>query len=60
MMEYLGGICLKLHEVFIDSKKTYNKVDGKALWNDLKIYCVGEQLLEGSKAFIRRQEHMCR
>ena len=35
----------------MDSEKTYDRVDRKALWNVLKIYDVGGQLLARIKAF---------
>ncbi len=41
----------KLYAAFMDLEKAYDRVDGKALWNVLKIYSVGGELMEGKKAF---------
>ena len=37
----------------MDLEKAYDRVDREALWNVLKIYGVGGQLMEGIKAFYR-------
>ncbi len=37
----------------MELEKAYNRVDGEALWNDLKISGVGGQLMEGIKGFYR-------
>ena len=39
-----------MYTVFIDLEKA---VDREDLWNFLEIYCVGEELLGGIKAFYR-------
>ncbi len=52
MEEYLGKD-RKLYTAFMDLEKAYDRVDRKALWNVLKIYGVGRQLMEGIKAFYR-------
>ncbi len=49
--EYLGKG--KLYAAFMDLEKAYDRVDREALWNILKIYGVGGQLMEGIKAFYR-------
>ncbi len=36
----------KLYAAFVDLEKAYDRVDKKALWNILKIYGVGGQLME--------------
>ena len=41
----------KLYAAFMDLEKAYDKVDWNALWDVLKIYGVGGQLLQGIKAF---------
>ena len=41
----------KLYAAFMDLEKAYDKVDWDALWEVLKIYGVGGQLLQGIKAF---------
>ncbi len=43
----------KLYAAFMDLKKAYDRVDRKLLWDVLKIYGVGGQLMEGIKAFYR-------
>ena len=50
--EYLGKDW-KLYAAFMDLEKAYDRVDREALWNVLKIYGVGGQLMEGIKAFYR-------
>ena len=50
--EYLGKN-EKLYASFMDLEKAYDRVDKEALWNVLKIYSVGGQLLAGVKAFYR-------
>ena len=51
--EYLGKT-EKLYAVFMDlKKKAFDRVDGEALWNILKIFGVVELLLSGIKAFYR-------
>ncbi len=37
----------------MDLYKVYDRVDKQALWNVLRIYGVGGQLLEGTKTFYR-------
>ncbi len=37
----------------MDLEKAYDRVDGKAHWNVLKIYGVGRHLMKGIKAFYR-------
>ncbi len=37
----------------MDMAKAYDRVDRKAFWNVLRIYCVGSQLLDSIKAFYR-------
>ena len=37
----------KLYEAFMDLEMAYDKVEKESLWNVLKIYGVGEQLLGG-------------
>ncbi len=49
--EYLGRD-RKLYAAFMSVVKAYNRADRKALWNVLKIYGVGGQLMEGIKAFL--------
>ena len=41
----------KLYAAFMDLEKAYDRVDWNALWDVLKIYGVGGQLLRGIKAF---------
>ena len=48
--EYLGKD-EKLYAAFMDLEKMYDKVDREALWNVLKIYGFGEQLLRRIKTF---------
>ncbi len=43
----------KLYAAFMDLEKAYDRVDRKALWDVLKIYGVGGQLMEGIKVFYR-------
>ncbi len=43
----------KLYAAFMDLEKAYDMVDREALWNVLRIYGVGRQLMEGIKAFYR-------
>ena len=43
----------KLYAAFMDLEKAYDRVDREALWNVLRIYGVGGQLLDGIKAFYR-------
>ncbi len=50
--EYLGK-GKKLYAAFMDLEKAYDRVDGEAFWNVLKIYGVEEQLMEVIKAFNR-------
>ena len=50
--EYLGKD-KKLYAAFMDLEKAYDRVDREALWNVLRVYGVGGQLLEGIKAFYR-------
>lgn len=50
--EYLGK-GRKLYAAFMDLEKAYDRVDREALWNVLRIYGVGGQLLEGIKTFYR-------
>ncbi len=52
MKEYLGKD-RKLYAAFMDLEKAYDRVDGKELWNVLKIYGVGGLLMEGIKTFYR-------
>ncbi len=42
----------KLHAASMDLKKAYDKVDRKVLWNVLKIYGVGGQLMKKKKNFL--------
>ncbi len=50
--EYLGKD-RKLYATFMDLDNAYDRVDMEALWNVLKIYVVGGQVMEGIKAFYR-------
>ncbi len=50
--EYLGK-ARKLYAAFMDLEKAYDRVDRKVLWNVLKIYGVGGQLIEEIKVFYR-------
>ena len=43
----------KLYAAFMDLEKAYDRVDWNALWDVLKIYGVGGQLLDGIKAFYK-------
>ena len=43
----------KLYVAFMDLEKAYDRVDWNALWDVLKIYGVGGQLLDGIKAFYK-------
>ncbi len=47
----------KLYAALMDLEKAYDMVNREALWNVLKIYGVGGQLMEGIIAFIGRR--MC-
>ncbi len=40
-----------MYAAFMDLEKAYDKVDRQALWDVLKIYGVGGQLMEGMNAF---------
>ncbi len=40
-----------LYTAFMDLEKAYDRADREALWNVLKIYGVGGQLLKGIQAF---------
>ncbi len=42
-----------LYAAFMDLEKAYDRTDRGALWDVLKIYGVGGQLMEGIKAFYR-------
>ncbi len=42
----------------MDLEKAYDRVDREALWNVLRIYGVGGQLLKAIKAFIEDQVHV--
>lgn len=50
--EYLGKD-ETLYTAFMELEKSYGRVDREALWNVLKIYGVGRQLMEGIKEFHR-------
>ncbi len=50
--EYLGKD-KNLYAAFKDLEKAYDRVDREALWNVLKIYGGGGQLLKGIQAFYR-------
>ncbi len=50
--EYLGKD-RKLYAAFMDFEKAYDKVGKETLWNVVKIYGVGGQLMEGIKAFYK-------
>ncbi len=41
----------KLSAAFMDLEKAYDRVNRKGLWNTLRVYWVGGQLLEGIKSF---------
>ena len=43
----------KLYAAFMDLEKAYDRVDWKSLWDVLKIYGVGGQLLQGIKSFYK-------
>ncbi len=47
-----------LYAAFMDLEKSYDRVYREALWNVLKIYGVGGQLMEGIKAFFLGR-HQC-
>ncbi len=53
LMEGYLGKDKKLYAAFMDLEKAYNRVDKEALWNVLRIYGVGGQLLKGIQAFYR-------
>ncbi len=55
--KYLGKD-KKLYAAFMDIEKAYDRVDREALWNLLKIYGVGGQLLKGIQAFLDRKMHV--
>jgi len=42
----------KVYAAFMDLVKAYDRIDWTALWDVLKIYSVGEKLLNGIKAFL--------
>ena len=44
----------KLYAAFMDLEKAYDRVDREGLWEVLRIYGVGGQLLNGMKAFYER------
>lgn len=50
--EYLGKD-KKLYATFMNLEEAYDIANQEALWNILKIYAVGGQLLEGIEAFHR-------
>ncbi len=50
--EYLGKD-RKLYAAFMGFEKAYDRVDREELWNVLKIYGVGGQVMKGRKAFYR-------
>ncbi len=41
----------KLYAAFMDLEKAYDRVDWQALWEFLRIYCVGGKLLSAIKSF---------
>ncbi len=41
----------KLFAAFMDLKKAYDRVDRKGLWDTLRVYGVGRQLLEGIRSY---------
>lgn len=41
----------KLFAAFMDLEKAYNRVDRKGLWDTLRVYGMGGQLLEGMRSF---------
>ncbi len=43
----------ELYADFMDLEMAYDRVDREALWNVLRIYGVGGQLLKGIQAFYR-------
>ncbi|MEL7177812.1 MAG: reverse transcriptase domain-containing protein [Pseudomonadota bacterium] len=43
----------KLYAAFMDLEKAYDKVEWEGMWNVLRIYGVGGQLLDGIKAFYK-------
>ncbi len=49
--EYLGK--KKLYAAFMSLEKVYDKADREPLWNVLKIYGMGGQLMEEIKTFYR-------
>ncbi len=50
--KYLGK-GRNLYAAFMELEQAYDRVDREALWNVLKIYGVGGQLMKGIKAFYR-------
>ncbi len=50
----------KLFAAFMDLEKAYDRVHRTGLWDTLRVYGVGGQLLEGVKSFIRMQVPLCR
>ena len=44
----------KIYDAFMDLEKAYDRVDREGLWEVLRIYGVGGQLLNGMKAFYER------
>ncbi len=57
MEEYLGKD-RELYVAFIFLEKACDRVDREALWNILKIYGVGGQLMEGIKACVKVNEEL--
>ncbi len=41
----------KLFATFMDLEMAYDRVDRKGLWDTLRVYGVGGQLLEGIRSF---------
>ncbi len=56
-MEGYLGKDRKLYAAFMDLEKAYDRVDREALWNVLRIYGVGGQLLNPSIQRRRRRRH---
>ncbi len=50
----------KLYAAFMGLVKAYDCVNREAVWNVLKIYGVGGQLVEGISHFVRRKLHVCK
>ena len=55
--KYLG-VNKEVYMAFMDLEKVYDTIDRNALWQVLRIYGVGGNLLKAVQSFIVRVEHV--